>query len=118
MLRTVSMRSDVPPTVTSMRFPFNGLFDAPSIIITCESISDGSDIFALPSIISGLENFTCFDFKNSIFLFTATFLYMDACMAGHTSMGIFAPNATVRTVGMGSSSMPFASLPNVFAVHG
>ena len=49
---------------------------------------------------------------------TAGFSYIDSCMAGHTTIGIFEPSATVSTVDTGASSIPFASLPIVLAVAG
>ena len=43
---------------------------------------------------------------------------MALCIAGHIRIGIPAPNPTVSMVDIGVSSMPFASLPSVFAVAG
>ena len=114
--RTGSIFSTVGPAVIRTFFPLS-LFDCPNFFKTKSKTSSGSGAFAFPSIICGEIKSTLF-FKNSMFLQTAAFSYMDACMARPISIGIFDPKATVSTVEIGVSSIPFASFPKVFAVEG
>ena len=53
-----------------------------------------------------------------MFFLTAAFSYIERCIAKPMIIGIFEPNATVRTVEIGVSSIPVASFPKVFAVDG
>ena len=53
-----------------------------------------------------------------MFLRIAAFSYMDRCIARPITIGILEPNATVRIVDIGVSSIPVASFPKVFAVDG
>ena len=91
--------------------------DNPNLFKTKSRTSSGSDAFALPSIMFGDTKSILF-FRNLIFFLTATFSYIDACIAKAISIGVFEPNPTVSTVEIGVSSIPFASFPNVFAVAG
>ncbi len=124
IIRTGSICSAVGPAVRSMRIPLSGDGcpppppPGPNFSITWPATCSGSDTFALPSIICGPTNSTPFSLRNCMLRSTAGFPYIDSCMAGHTTIGMPEPNATVSTADTGVSSIPFASLPRVLAVAG
>ncbi len=53
-----------------------------------------------------------------MFLLMMAFEYIDLCIAGAITIGIFDPRATLKIEVTGVSSIPLAIFPMVFAVQG